>query len=284
MSSPTLGILIRFSDSAATLPAVLAALRRQTLQPGVILGINSGGTDASSALIRAAGGWVVNWTRPYAHSAVLNFGLNLLGTDLVLVLSSHTVLDSPDTLAQMVAALLDPAVACASLKWDDDPFYSDTLSWTELQHKGLRFGSFYSNSMGMLRRSLWESLPFDETLPTAEDYTWALAQLQNGHLCRRLHLPFSYRRGGTARDAEFAQLTFRFARHYGLRVAWLGPTGSIKHLAHARLRRLLQHHAPAEASSIQAVRDRLNAWWQAQRLRPTLITTKPSTPLCPFPS
>lgn len=271
MPPPTLGVLIRFSDSAATLPAVLAALQKQTLQPGIILGVNCGGTDASSALIRAAGGWVTNWTRPYAHSAVLNFGLRLLHTDLVLVLSSHTVLESPDTLAQMVAALHDPAVACVSLKWDDDPFYSDAVSWAELQDKGLRFGSFYSNSMGLLRRALWEDLPFDETLPTAEDYAWALAQLQQGRLCRRLRLPFSYRRSGTARDAEFAQITFRFARHYGLRVAWLGPVGSLKHLAHARLRRLFQgeSHANSSDSPITAVQDRLMAWWQHLTLRPS---------------
>jgi hypothetical protein len=120
---------------------------------------------------------------------------------------------SPDTLAHMVAALNDPALVCVSLKWNDDPFFSDAISSTELQQKGLRFGSFFSNSMSMLRCSLWESLAQDETLPAAEDVAWALAQLQNGHLCRRLHLPFSYRRRRLARDAEFAQITFHFAHH-----------------------------------------------------------------------
>lgn len=74
---------------------------------------------------------------------------------------------SPDTLAHMVAALNDPALVCVSLKWNDDPFFSDAISSTELQQKGLRFGSFFSNSMSMLRCSLWESLPLDETLPAA---------------------------------------------------------------------------------------------------------------------
>lgn len=264
MTTPTIGVLIRFSDSATTLPAVLAALKKQTLQPDVLLGINSGGTDSSSNLILAAGGWVVNWNQPYAHSAVLNFGLSLLQTDLVLALSSHTVLESPDTVAQMVAAMRDPGVACVSLKWDSDPFYSDAVSWPELQEKGLRFGSFYSNSMGMIRRSLWETQPFDESLETAEDYAWALGQLKKGHLCHRLNLPFNYRRGGAARDAEFAQITFRLARQHGLRVTWLGPVGSVKQLARTRLHQLLQRRAPADSAPNRAVQDRLAAWWHSQ--------------------
>lgn len=264
MTSPSLGVLIRFSDSAATLPAVLRALKSQTLQPDILLGINSGGTDHSPDLIRAAGGSVVDWTQPYAHSAVVNFGINLLHTDLVLILSSHTVLESSETLAQMVAAMEDPAVACVSLKWDDDPFYSDPVSWAELQEKGLRFGSIYSNSMGLIRRVFWETARFDETLPTAEDSAWAIGQLKNGHLCRRLRLPFGYRRGGVTRDADFASVTFTCARRYGLRVVWLGPIGSVKLLAQARLRQLFLRQAPDDPGAIQAVQDRLAAWWHAQ--------------------
>ena len=263
MKSPSLGVLIRFSDSAATLPAVHAAIKNQTLQPDILLGVNSGGTDNSPDLIRAAGGSVVDWTQPYGHAAVVNFGINLLHTDLVLILSSHTVLESPDTLAQMVAAMQDPAVACASLKWDDDPYYSDTVSWAELQEKGLRFGSIYSNSMGMIRRAFWETAPFDPTLPTAEDYAWAIEQLKNGRRCRRLRLPFSYRRGGVSRDADFARVTFKCAGRYGLKVVWLGPVGSIKLLAQARLRQLLRLHAPDDPGAIQTVQDRLAAWWHS---------------------
>jgi glycosyltransferase involved in cell wall biosynthesis len=263
--SHTVGVLIRFSDSAATLPAVLNALQKQTLQPDQLLGVNSGGTDASPELLRAAGGQVVDWIPPYAHSAVLNFGLRFLTTDLVLVLSSHTVLESPESLAQMVAAMRDPAAACVSLAWDDDPFYSDAIRWAELQRKGLRFGSFYSNSMGMIRRRLWEAQPFDEDLPTAEDYAWSLAQMKKGHTCHRLHLPFSYRRGGTARDGEFAQVTFHLAKKHRLNVAWLGPKASLRELAQHRLRRLLGHtDAAPERQRTQAIRQRLSAWLRAK--------------------
>lgn len=260
MPSLSLGVIIRFSDSSATLPAVLAALKQQTLQPDILLGVNSGGTDRSPDLIRAAGGTVADWTQPYAHAAVLNFGIRLLHTDLVLVLSSHTVLESPDTLAQMVAAMQDPAVACASAKWDDDPFYSDTVTWDELKAKGLRFGAIYSNSMGMIRRALWERFPFDESLPTSEDYEWAVRALSEGYSCRRLAFDFSYQRSGTSRDREFASVVFHIARRHRLRVTWLGVIGSIKLI----LRQSISPTLPAaRKEDLAPVRARLRAWWGA---------------------
>ncbi len=221
------GVLIRFANSEETLPDVLAALQQQTLRPDVILGVDSGSRDHSRALIEAAGGQVIHWPHRYAHAPVLNFGLHHLPTDFVLVLSSHTVLEDPETLARMVAEMQCPHTACVSLQWDDDPFYTDAITWCELRDKGLKFGSIYSNSMGMIRRSLWVDHAFDESLETAEDYAWAIQQLDLGHHCRRLALPFRYRRSGYNRDFEFAQIVFRLAQKHGLNVTWLGLRSSL---------------------------------------------------------
>jgi glycosyltransferase involved in cell wall biosynthesis len=249
MSSPThhrlgvntVGVLIRFANSAETLPDVLAALKDQTVQPDVILGVDSGSRDGSRMMIEAAGGQVVSWNPPYEHSKVLNFGLRHLQTDLVLILSSHTVLEDPETLSRMVEAMDDPRTACVSLKWDADPFYSNAIDWQELMAKGLKFGSIYSNSMGLIHRRLWELHPFDESLDTAEDYAWAIHQLKLGHSCRRLDLPFRYRRSGSNRDHDFARIVFGFAQKHRLKVTWLGLRATFT----AWLRALFQREANA---------------------------------------
>ncbi|OYW77359.1 MAG: hypothetical protein B7Z37_04570 [Verrucomicrobia bacterium 12-59-8] len=247
-----MGVLIRFSNSAKTLPDVLAALQAQTLQPDVILGVDSGSSDGSETLIRKAGGQVVSWHHRYEHSKVLNFGLKHLQTDLVLVLSSHTVLEDPATLTRMVEVMHHASSACVSLKWDDDPFYSDAIGWPELHTKGLKFGSIYSNSMGMIRRSLWEHTPFDESLSTAEDYAWAITQLKSGYICHRLNCTFSYQRSSTNRDFEFAQMVFSLSKLNRLKVTWLGVKDSLK----AWLRDLYLRHS---AKSLH--RSRLAAWY-----------------------
>lgn len=252
---PSIGVLIRFANSAKTLPEVLAALQAQTVRPDVILGVDSGSQDGSWQLIEAAGGRVVRWEQAYEHSKVLNFGLRHLETDLVLVLSSHTVLEEAETLARMVATMKDLRTACVSLKWDADPFYSEAITWQELKAKGLKFGSIYSNSMGMIRRELWQRMPFDESLDTAEDYAWAVAQLEKGHVCHRLPLPFRYQRSGHHRDFEFARMVFQLARRHRLKVAWLGVRATLTAWWKA------WWHRDGSSKLHQA---RLSAWWKVR--------------------
>lgn len=230
-----LGVLIRFKNSADTLPGVLAALSAQTRQPGLILGVDTGSNDNSPVLIREAGGELISWPHPYHHSKVLNFGLAHCPAERVLVLSSHTVLESDDALERLNACLDDPQTACASGKWDDDPYYSDAITWEELRVKGLKIGSIYSNSFGLLRRRLWEDVPFDETLPTMEDYAWAVEQVSRGHLCRRVTFPFSYQRAPSSRDYEFTACAFHLAARHRLSVRWLGRKESL--LAYLREKR-----------------------------------------------
>jgi glycosyltransferase involved in cell wall biosynthesis len=254
MNRPTIGVLIRFKNSTSTLPRVLRRLRAQTVQPLFILGVDTGSTDDSASLIQQTGGRVVVWKEPYHHARVLNFGLKNLCTDLVLVLSSHTTLDDDDAVERMLSTFSDPQVACVSAKWDDDPFYSDAITWEELLAKGLKFGSIYSNSMGMIRRTAWEAVPFDETLITAEDYGWAIEQLRQGHVCRRLHLRFGYERSGYDRTYDFARIVFTFARRYQLPVAWLGVRGSVQQLITSLLFR--RRESPPTALHYE----RLRAW------------------------
>ena len=228
--TPTVGVLIRFASSQDTLPPVLEALKQQSLKPGVILGVGSQSCDGSGALIEAAGGQVIGWPGAYEHSKVLNYGLRHLATDLVLILSSHTILESPDTLARMVSAMQDPRTACVSGKWDGDGYYTDRIDWQELRAKGLKLGSIYSNSMGMIRRSFWMEEPFDEGAKTAEDYAWAVSQVKRGYVCQRMDFPFSYRRSGVSRDLQFTEVAFKLARQHRLPVVWLGVLRSLLEL------------------------------------------------------
>lgn len=265
--APTpLGALIRFKNSAATLPDVIAALQGQTLRPEFILGIDSGSTDSSAALLAAAGAKILPWSEPYHHSKTLNFGLAHCPTERVLVLSSHTVLQSRHAIAKLNAALDDPRTACASGKWDTDPFYSDAITWDELRAKGLQLGSIYSNSFGLLRRSRWEEQPFDESLPTMEDYAWALAQVRRGYTCRRVNFRFRSARQAQPRDFIFTACAFRLAAQHGLRVRWLGRKESFLEV----LRRLVRPFArptPEERAASRLHWSRLLAslFWRFHR-------------------
>jgi glycosyltransferase involved in cell wall biosynthesis len=226
-SASQLTAIIRFKNSASTLPSVLKALRAQTFQTTRILGVDTGSCDGSPEILRDFGADVVKWEHPYHHSKVLNFGMANSDGEYALILSSHTVLVNDTTVASMIGEMEREGTACVSGKWSEEDSWSDAISWAELQKVGLRFCSIYSNSFGMLRRDLWKQCPFDESLATMEDYAWALEQCQRGHLCRRLRFPFSYERSAHSRDFAFAATTFHLAKRYGLPVRWLGPRRTV---------------------------------------------------------
>lgn len=263
-----LGVVIRFKNSASTLPAVLEGLHRQTRQPDVIVGVNNQSADNSSEILRAAGADIIDWNQPYHHPSVLNFALAHCKTDLVVILSSHTVLHSSDAIEKLVAAMADQRTACASGKWDDDSFYSDAIEWAELTRKGLTFCSIYSNSMGILRRSLWRQIPFDESIPTLEDGAWALEQVKRGFLCRRVSFCFDYRRVGQTRFYAFAVIVFQIASRHGLPVRWLGVIASLRLLISIILQRIINPARP-RTDDLSCIIQRLLAAiaWRFIRLR-----------------
>lgn len=252
-------ILIRFKNSATTLPRVIEHLKNQTYPLARIIGVDTGSTDDSAEIIRRAGGEVISWDESYSHPKVLNFGLGHCSSDLVLVLSSHTVLLSPDTIERMVAAMENPKMACISAKWDKDPYYSDVISWEEMQDKGVKVGSIYSNSMGLLRLAFWQATPFDETLEGSEDYSWAISQLRLGHLCGRIDFPFDYFRSTSDRHYELSRSAFRLARKNGLRPAWLGARCTFQNLIKAVIR--------GDKAARLLHGERLRAWWDVRRGR-----------------
>ena len=262
---PTVGVVIRFRNSATTLPAVLSSLKTQTRQPDMIIGVDNGSTDNSAELVRAAGGRVLDWNERYTHPRVLNHGITHCPTTYVMALSSHTTLDAPDVIERLVNELdQDPQACAVSAPWDGDSFYSRRVTWEELKEKGLKFGGIYSNSMGMIRRSCWERRSFDPRQVECEDYAWAVEMLDLGHVVLRVPFPFSYHRHGGNRIGIFASVAFDLARRHGLRVAWLGPWGSLRGLAHHAWRWMITPTRQSiEKQALSAHWAKLSAWLRA---------------------
>ena len=92
--------------------------------------------------------------------------------------------------------MLDSSVAACSIRWDDDSYYTDAINLSEIKEKGLKLGSIYTNSLGLVRRSLWADYPFDESFNGVEDYDWALHQLKAGYTITRIRAGINYRRNG----------------------------------------------------------------------------------------
>jgi glycosyltransferase involved in cell wall biosynthesis len=235
----TLSVLVRFRDDADTLPAVLAALRAQDRPFDELVGVDTGCRDASADLVRAAGGRVIAWNGRYDPGAVLNAGISACRGDLVMLCSSHSVLEDPTILAALEACFDDPCVSAASLAWDGRGEPGERVDAEALRRAGLRPGSYYSNSMGMLRRSVWERRPFATGWPrAAEDFRWAVEEILDGGVVRRVRRPYRWLRESKpwAESYRVAWLTFQVARQHGLPLRWKGMRRSARALLHALAR------------------------------------------------
>ena len=224
-----IGVLIRFHNSIETLPYVFEGLQRQTRSPDLILGVNNASTDGSSDFFKSQGGVVIDWPHAYHHSKTLNAGMKAIEADLVMPLSSHTVLEDVDVIEKLEKAFEDPRIVCASPVWEPDMFYSRLVDWEELQEKGIIMGSIYSNSCGMLRKSAWSENPFDERFDHGlEDFVFAIERLRKGEKVARLSYNFRYLRQGRVRFYECTSYAFAIANHHGLKMNWLGLKGTLR--------------------------------------------------------
>jgi glycosyltransferase involved in cell wall biosynthesis len=219
--------LIRFKDSDATLETTLKSLDEQSIRVDRILAVDTGSSDRSRAILQQHGADIVHWTEPYHAAKVLNFGMSHCTTPYVLILSSHTAMQETDTIERLLPLVERKGSAAASIKWDDDPYYSDSITQEEIQQKGMKFGSIYSNSLGLLRHKLWQEYPFETQINGLDDYDWALHQLQAGYTVHRIDSKFSYRRSGHNRDLRSTGRCFMLADRYNLKVRWLGSRAAL---------------------------------------------------------
>ena len=190
MNSDNTGIsvLIRTLNSAKTLGKVLAAL--PLLECDELMIVDSGSTDDTLAIAQRHGARVIRPAGPFNYSKSLNVGFSAARNPWVLVLSSHSIPGSAETLGRLRSAAVEsaPSIAvvygqlglCKPPDTDSAPEHIDKASWerTRRQPGG--------NGMGLYRRVCWEEHPFDETLNTAEDLEWFFWALDRGYSAMRV--------------------------------------------------------------------------------------------------
>lgn len=182
-------IVLRARDEAAALPEVLEALRRQSRAGAEWILIDDGSRDATAAIARAAGARVVALPAGrFSYGAALNLGFARARAPLAVSLSAHAVPAERDWLEALLEPLADPRVAASFgpelPRADADPVVRRALKRRyqglgehDLASEGrLTFG----NTNAAVRIAAWRALPFDATLPYAEDLEWSLRALAAG--------------------------------------------------------------------------------------------------------
>jgi rhamnosyltransferase len=187
-------------NGAATLPALLGALRRR-MAPGAdcalaeIVAIDSGSRDATRELLAGAGARVLDLGgAPFGHGSARNRAAAAAAGDVLLFLTQDVEPIGEDWLAALLEPLEDDRVAGVFGRQVPRGASPEEAFLAKVNYAGrprrltaadtlAAFGpgsTLFSNAFGAVRRAVWEAIPFPDIV-MSEDQAWALAALRAGH-------------------------------------------------------------------------------------------------------
>lgn len=185
---PTVSIVIRALNEAEHLPDLFAGIERGTLQPDQVVLVDSGSTDESVAIARSHGADIVHIEpERFSFGRALNLGCRHAYGEVLVFVSAHVYPLDDRWLERLVEPFsLHPETALSYgrqigdhrtqfSEWEIMRRWFPAESVDDQQHP------FCNNANCAIRRTVWEQLPYDETLTGLEDLEWARRALASGH-------------------------------------------------------------------------------------------------------
>ena len=111
----------------------------------------------------------------------LNLGIRASAGEHIVCLSGHCIPVNDDWLERLTANFEDPEGRQEPLAFTPDADKRDLSIVFGLDKRVQRRDSFFHNANSMIRRNVWERIPFDEQVSNVEDRVWAHAVLQAGY-------------------------------------------------------------------------------------------------------
>ena len=194
---PRVSVIIRARNASADLRECLPAIRAQRYDGEIeIIVVDNESTDDTVAVATASGAKVSSISaREFSWGRAINRGLAASTGDYAIVLSADATPANDMWLMEMVRPLQEPAVVAAygrqmprrnapigeivrlNRAFDGSP----RELTAERIESDLRQGKWVcSNACASLRRTAWESLPFDETVHAAEEVLWVRQAVSKG--------------------------------------------------------------------------------------------------------
>jgi rhamnosyltransferase len=174
-------VIVRVKDEARTIERTLQSLRRQTVQPEIIV-VDSGSRDGSLEIAKRYCDQLIQ-IRPeeFTYGRALNIGANAASAPVHFALSAHCWPERNDWIERSLAHYSRPDVAgtngetfFADFTPLREPFYQDAAHARSNPFWG------FSNHASSWRAATWEQFPFDEEIDYAEDREWSWRVLDAG--------------------------------------------------------------------------------------------------------
>jgi len=182
-----ISVVIRTRNEEEWISRCLAAVSRQDYHDFEIVVVDNESSDRTLELVSEFDCKVVHIDQnSFSYGRAINEGIRASSGDLVAILSGHCVPLNQAWLSMLRAAFDHPLVAGVYGRQeplpDTDPFDKRDL-WTTfgIERRVQLRDFFFHNANSMIRRSVWETIPFDEVIAGVEDRDWAKRVVQRGY-------------------------------------------------------------------------------------------------------
>lgn len=184
----TVGIIIRARNEAEHLPRLLAAIAVQSLVPDEIIVVDSGSSDGTDVIAQEFGGRLVRIEpERFSFGRSLNIGCSEAHSHILVIASAHVYPSDEKWLELLVAPFArdsNLALSYGRQTGDARTHHSEheiMRRWFPTSSDDDQRIPFCNNANCAIRKSVWEQLPYDESLSGLEDLDWAARALNAGY-------------------------------------------------------------------------------------------------------
>ena len=155
--------------------------------PHRLLVLDNASTDGTTELAAARADRLESIpTGAYVPGRVLNRGMDLTDGEVVVFLNSDCTPIDAGWLRHLIEPFADPGVCATFGRQEPRPGCppleaKDLLETYGEGHRQARWKHCFSMASSAIRRSVWATLRFDETLKYSEDIDWSWRARQQGH-------------------------------------------------------------------------------------------------------
>lgn len=182
-----ISIIIRCRNEEGHIGRLLTGIMEQTLQGVEVLIVDSGSTDATLSIASRYPVRILHISpAEFSFGRSLNTGCQAASGDFVIIASAHVYPVYKDWLEKLLAPFSEPQVALVygKQRGSETTKYSEHqvfAKWFPDQSNLLQNNPFCNNANAAIRRSVWQQLPYDESITGLEDICWAGGAMGRGY-------------------------------------------------------------------------------------------------------